>query len=588
MPLALSLKGVSMMYRSKKALSLMLICLINNAWGVCGRKTFIGIRSQAVNVVRDLVGWQDIIHRCDSEGDTLLSITAEYSRSFRNGHLAELLFGSENFIVSGSRVADRGKTDVLADYFGLPQDFVSCVCLRPVITNFVMDFGWFCKLDCLCENVYFWVHFPIVNTKWDLNLKEDVIDAGSLPYPAGYMGPQLINRSSNNVLENVLAPSLIEALRGDYVFGDLRTPLEFGKVFGRQRKTRIAEIQCALGWDFFCTPDSHCGISLRVAAATGSKPNGEYLFEPIVGNMDHWELGGGFSAHTVMWSDDQDRSISCYLEAVVTHLFASKQLRPYDFKNNGPGSRYILLECMNSPASNLLVGGAEPNSQYQSNLQSAVNVTTLESKISIGVQADIAFMLAYEEDGWLWDLGYNLWVRSKEKLICRQRLRDNAFAFKGDAQIYGFQPGMIETPLALSATQSKATIRGGQEGGNFAAGVEFANDNADNAQPAANGSSVALNNLTTADATELNLTLQQVNSSNAAILIQDSDIDPWSGLLDRAVSHKLFTYIGYVWQDAEDVEPFFGIGLSIEWAKTSGHNSAVAQWNVFAKGGFAF
>ena len=60
------------------------------------------------------------------------------------------------------------------------------------------------------------------------------------------------------------------------------------------------------------------------------------------------------------------------------------------------------------------------------------------------------------------DLGYNFWANSKEKLHCRETFVENRYAIKGDAQIYGFTADAGDNPIALNATQSMATILEGK------------------------------------------------------------------------------------------------------------------------------
>src|SRR3990172_13239088 len=49
-------------------------------------------------------------------------------------------------------------------------------------------------------------------------------------------------------------------------------------------KVRLADIRCALGWNFLLKDDYHLGVDLQCAFPTGNRPKGEFLFEPIDGN----------------------------------------------------------------------------------------------------------------------------------------------------------------------------------------------------------------------------------------------------------------------------------------------------------------
>ena len=545
-----------------------------------GKKTFFGIRSQAVNTVRELVGWEQQINLYDiDENYGTVAMTIEYTRSFRTQKISEFLFGDEKLVFSGSRVDDRKDTDILADYFGLPADFRSIVKFRPLISNVLFDFNWYQSLDVCLSGFYFRIHLPVVHTKWDLNVKEVAITGGKAFHPAGYMASERVE-----VID--LATNVTQALQGKTTFGDMREPIKFGKIFGRQTMSRVAEVQGVIGWNFLQNDWYHLGLNIRGAAPTGNNPKAEFLFEAIVGNRHHLELGGGLTSHVDLWeSEDGYNKVALYFDANVTHLFSAKQLRSYDLKNNGPGSRYMLLEELASPAINLHVDDDMlATFQYQRRLIPAINKTTLESKIRIGVQGDMVLKVAYQCGGFEADVGYNFWGQSKEKLQCREKFEENRFALKGDAQVYGFDE-IDEVPIPLSATQNNATIKAGQGDGN----TDFANGNADNGVNAKDANNGDLSQLTFADLDVLNIVGEIVKTSDPPIFVKNIDIDECSALLPRATSHKFFVHMSYNWEKNNDITSYVGGGVSAEWADTNAEkNSAQSQWVIWFKGGLSY
>ncbi|MGB8367474.1 MAG: hypothetical protein WCD44_03905, partial [Candidatus Babeliales bacterium] len=120
-----------------------------------GNKTFFSTRSQAVNTVRELAGWQQFINqynRKDNYGVTSFAI--EYNRSFEPQKIANFLLGGSSIKFSGSRVVNRNNTDTLADYFGLRPDFSSCVHFIPRISNVIIDLNWYQGLETLAAGLY--------------------------------------------------------------------------------------------------------------------------------------------------------------------------------------------------------------------------------------------------------------------------------------------------------------------------------------------------------------------------------------------------------------------------------------------------
>ncbi len=572
-----------------------------------GPKTVVGIRSSAVNAARELAGWQHLIYRPDLDTtNATLAVTPEYNHSFRSHEIKEFLFGCTPLIFSGSQVAGRSSTDILADYFGLPSDFRSEVTFDPMIVNFMMDFDLHIGLDNVVPGLYCQLHMPIVNSKWDLNMAECVVDAGATftSYPAGYLAATALELTTLTVGPS--APkNVTTALQGKATFGDMHEPLQFGKVFGRQTETRVTELWVTLGYNFLLTECYHMGVAICAAAPTGSARTAEFLFEPIIGNDHHWELGGSLTGHVDCWSSSAgDKKLSLFFDAVLTHMFTSRQKRSCDLLNNGQGSRYMLLEQMATPPVGLHIGLA-PNdvaasSQYGGFLVPAINKTTIDMDISIGVQADVVVKLGYMHGGFECDFGYELWARSAEKgCINTTNCLNGNYAIKGDAQLYGFtNPG--ETPVALAATQSHATINQGQvpttapftslPAGNFNEGFEFANINADAIANASNTLGVGLTQLTAADATRLGITQLTVRTSNPPVVITTADLDISSALLPRALSNKLFFYLGYHLQREDlSVIPYLGGGGFIEWADMDPcKNSATNQWGVWLKFGLSY
>jgi hypothetical protein len=574
------------------------LCIIGIPLKGFGEKTIFGTRSQGFNAVRELAGWQRHINRPDQDANYFtLSVVPEYDRSFHGDNIACFLLGGTQFKFSGSQVPDRGPSDILADYFGLPSDFVSTVYFNPTIVNFVMDFDCFIGLDGFVRGLYARIHFPLAHTKWDLNLCECITDAGTTftSYPAGYL-------SANTILLTQLtvgpsAPTNVQiAFEGNSRFGDMQDQLKFGKIWGRQNDLRVADLTLVLGYNFLLSDWYHFGLNIRTSAPTGTLRKAEFLFEPIAGNDHHWELGGGLSTHVDFWKDeDTQRKIGFYVDANITHLFDSTQKRSFDLCTTtsvcctSAGSRYMLLEQLASPAVALNVGLAPNNqpapNQYIGRLLPAINITTVDATISVGMQADVVAKLYYQHRGFEFDIGYDFWARSKEKLSSRCCIPDG-FALKGDAQVYGFTAS--GQAVALNATQDGATINAGQGAGNFVTGVAFTNANADNPNNASDNLGTALFNLTAGDAATFHVTQQAVQTSSPAILISNNDIDECSALLPRALSNKIFSYIGYT-RERAGVVPYMGVGTFVEWAHTSiKHNSAYSQWGVWFKGGLSY
>lgn len=574
------------------------------------------IRSQGVDAARELAGWTQQINLYDKDGAYgTFAITPEYSRSFKPSDINKSLFNSCNtcptIAISGSGVANRGANDWLADYFYLPTDYQSSLKFNPVIDNFIVDLDFFVGLDACLHGLFFRLHLPIVHTRWDLDFCETTSVAGTQALAAGYFAADAIPRA--DLLANF--SQYAAGFTPTSISGTTMNPLRYAKFNGkRHTQTRLAELQAVVGWDFLQDEDYHVGLGVRFSAPTGNAPRGELLFEPIAGNGRHWELGGQFTSHYTFWrSCNENHTIGLYVDANITHLFKAKQKRTFDLKCK-PLSRYMLAEKLVSPTDGHIAGGATtgttiPNAQFDNEFTPVANLTTLNVKVSAAVQGDVVAQFTYAYKGLNWDLGYNFWGRSCEKFdrSCKcPTFQANTWALKGDAQVYGFH-GLVGdddgflSPVALSATESNATIHGGTNAGSSD------NRGIDNKQLAWDG--LSSEPLFSAPAVD-----PQTNTSINPVFIDPCNID-YVGI--RGISNKIYTHVSYQWAEHCNYTPYLGVGGFAEFGSpynacnstcssssssscnascdsSCGTNNdscttaSLSQWGIWLKGGVSF
>jgi len=559
----------------------------------CGR-SFFNPRPQ------DFGGGRDMLHALEYYHDACLpsdqdgcrrcgtfSVAGVYEQLFQTDRQANYFFGTDTLTFSGSRVVGRdGANEILADYFGLPTDFRSVVSFDPSVRTAMADIRYTYYTRLWDKRWFMQINAPVVWTEWDLGLSEcccqNACSPGTLAYPAGYMG-------SDRIVRDQMPCNVSQAWSGCVApFGDYE-PLKYGRIDGEQRKVALADIALYGGVCLVDAVDHFFAAHVRVVAPTGNRSHACYLFEPMVGNGNHWELGGGFSGYARLWKHDEDRHVfHLYGEGTISHLFQSWQKRSYDFKLNGPLSRYVLIEEMGNPiVEGLMINGIDADIQYHGKIMPAINETTLNSLISIGVQANVSLKLVYvHHEQCSLELGYTLWARTQEKLHCRQRFPCGNFAIKGDAQVYGFG-AVDELFVGLNATQHGSTITQPQEGGN--ASQNFTNENADSAALATFRTDV-LAQTTLPGAVDTGITvLADVNGSSLPQLICDSHLDTLSALHPLAISNAIFVNAYHRWRPDEHTQPFVGLGGKVEVDGTNEkRNSAQSLWSVWLEGGVSF
>ena len=591
----------------------------------CCGYPFLLPRSQSFNLARRMVGIQTEIHKhdhdeCDRYGTTYLAF--EYTRSFREERLLSDLLGLDacncSLSIQGSLVENRDDKAWLADYFGLPMDFQSRVCFEPRIENIIIDLHWYTGLDDLHKGMFFRLYAPLVHTRWNLNLCETVKEKGSASFPAGYM-------STREILREELPRSFDEVMAGCVTFGDMKSPLRYGLMSNcRLKETKLADLRAELGCNFVRDEechDYHLGMSLHAAAPTGTRPDSQYFFEPIVGNGRHWELGLGLTSSYIMWRDEcENKSFGLYFDAVLTHMFRACQKRSFDFLCK-PNSRYMLLEAMGSNETAIgdeSTGCSLADYAYKSCLLPAINVTTLCVDSKISIQADLALKFSYLSNCWSLDLGYNLWARTGEEFYLKDNCCDNRcgctrYAIKGDTHPYGkYCLNNINYKTGLSATQSMADIHGGK---NYPA----QNNDSPELNPRIDNPTLAYsfgNPLISlkrpedpcACEAQDGCTEPEMKTSIQPILINSCDLDVYKG--PSAITHKIFAHVNYKWERENcDKQPYLGIGGEAEFTGRSCGNCSndnnccdgdcdsnncsnprlgVSQWGIWIKAGWSY
>ncbi|HTM06160.1 MAG TPA: hypothetical protein VL201_02875 [Patescibacteria group bacterium] len=562
-----------------------------------------------------------------------LDIRFKYGQSFRNSHINKALFGpalasgvtttpttgcsggcdsSNQIVISGSAVTGRnGIFEFRAEDFYLPRDYKSTLTFSPKRQYFQLDLEFHMSLDEWVEGLYFGIYGPFVHSRHDLNFEETNITKGTVGYAAGYFDTVAIAVGDLNASFAAYAAG-VSTIKTTTVKANTLNNAKFS--CEDHSRNEFGELRVELGYDFLLAEDYHLGVAFEFAAPTGHRPTGEFLFEPLATNGKHWEVGGRVSAHYTMWrSEDEEKHFDFIVDADFMHLLKGRQRRTFDLIGK-PLSRYMLAEKMQKNPGNLgtnQTGNPQPAFQFAGEYTPVANISTLDVKTSVGVQADVVGMFNFTCKGLTWDLGYEFFGGSKEKVHgldggCNDSCEAatfaaNTWALKGNASVYGYATAAVPNPTPLSATDSSATIFSSK----IASSV-VNNTGIDTPFPAVNlnGTPVVvtpLNVNTTSDP------LVPINTSATPVLIALTDLNI-EGAATKVQSHKLFTHVGYTWVDREDWVPFIGVGAEVEFGRShhgshgcpantttttstcssSSINTALSQWGVWLKGGVSF
>ena len=580
----------------------------NNCCDNCDVTSCFWPRSQGRDKVRQVVGSVGHTHLYDM--DTwygMFSTMLEYTQSFRPERIACCLFGPSlvkdcdcpTVKIQGCKVEDRDPKAWLADYFYLPSDFSSTLQFDPRIQNVNVDLDFYLGLDEWVNGLYVRFYGPITHTRWDLDFCESVVATGTCDHPAGYFTPDKLTR--DKLLDDFSSyicgaapeatdPVTFSGSANFEIKGTTFQELKFAKMDKCTRtKTGFADLRMELGWNMVQHEDYHFGLNIQAAAPTGNKQKACFLFDTLVGNGNHWELGGGVTAHWTFWhSEDEESNVGIYFDANVTHLFKARHQRTFDICGK-PNSRYMLAAKM-SPVIKLNLEGADtskntsgsasgvktPVAQFNNEYAPVANISTLDTKVSVGAQADIVAMFNVSWRNFSWDIGYNFWGRGCEKISCPDcntlccptlcdDSQENTWVLKGDARMFGFTDVSGSTnftnPVPLSPSQSKAAICTGTNAGATGDDPKLRNLGVDN--PAFAYGFLNEFRLVHTPTTSGGSESTHIKTSLDPIFLDCVDLNFQQA---RGISHKVFTHFNYTW-DRENYRPFIGIGGFGEFGK---------------------
>ncbi len=615
-----------------------------------------------------------------SKSNLFVSATGSYNQSINPASITHALFGNtllndacDRLLIQGTHVADRNPKALLADYFYLPDTYESLISFNPTIATSVVNVNLYAQSNNVVPGLYARVSLPYVYSKWNLAAKEQRVttqnqnnsegdgqDNGDNhnTVAAGRFSP--LEVPAENLLPDALSffagftPEPIEPPQTGVIGTDpvadfpiTREGLLF-PLFNCQdtRMHGLSEIRYELGYDFWQAENSHLGIYLAGAIPSFMHKKRCSLFHPIIDNGNHVEFGVGFSGHYQLWQNcNENQQMSICADAQITHLCSAKEFRSFDLKDK-PLSRYMLAakhmpvdngglnelsgsvqrQAINGFINNLPLGDHKAGFQFDNRFAPIGNLTAKQVSVSINAQIDATVWLNYLAHGFAFDLGYNLWLQTAEKITCTSKSRlesEPYWAAHGDALVFSYFPILDYSPpqnvvdpesagqaLAIAASQSGAIIQTGtnahaqslpfQSGGQesfpdpllppMAGELNGGSDNVQFATArAAGGNTTWLSNT---NIPAINGALRQTMISVDPIFLSPSDIliNP----KQKHMSHKLFGAIGYNF-DCYTIAPYVGVGGEIEFGSTTHYNDhtcelnyALSKWGVWVKVGLSF
>jgi hypothetical protein len=398
----------------------------------------------------------------------------EYQRSFDSSKLARGMFGSNVLNFAGSAVSSPAPLALLADNFGLSQNFQGSIALRPIIQDYNLHFDGFIGFDRWLKGLYLQIdmNFDYQTRQLQTDCACTINNTSTAVFPAGYM--------SNSTAQATPVGDIQTALALQSTFGDKTGPTTFGRFdFCTRTEAGLAGLAVNLGYDFVRCDNYFLGAFFRVVAPTGSKVKPCFVFDALVGNGKGWELGGGISSRWELWNNNDCQKLTAMLDGYVVSVLKHDSLRTFDLASTNTALRANYdcngcstscnNSCNNSCAANSCATscntgcsvdscadscaisacstGCNSSSScnsgcnncnaancltryqllkqfsvsggtytYASNLITAADFTTRSVDVSTAVKGDATLRLVYTHGGFDFGIGYNIFGMSREKI----------------------------------------------------------------------------------------------------------------------------------------------------------------------------
>ena len=396
-------------------------------------RSFFEPRSQLANLGRNFAGLAHLIFLDTCDFNCQFNIVPEFSGSSRETKIGTYLFFTGGRDMLFSSTADP-QTQVFTQNFLLNDDFKGIAQVAPKVSNALATFDLYLGLDNVTRGLFFRVLAQGGKTTWNAKLDDEDTYSGTF-ISANALGNTANTPSPYN--------SIVAAWNGDLTFFDVKQPLHYARLDGSKSHSGLTNIECILGYNVVRSDCYYFGFNIGAIIPTGNTPKATYLFEPVLGNGNHFELGGGVTWHRQLWTDGCKRRLDFYIQGNVYHIFNATQHRTFDLLGNGIGSRYLLFKKFNSDGT------------YAGEIIRGPNILTLKVHVKNTIEGQAMFMLDYQHGGFTVDFGYNLWGRSNDRITLLEEIPVRTYGIAG---VTGTGPGANETASLTTISGANANI----------------------------------------------------------------------------------------------------------------------------------
>ncbi len=495
---------------------LLVICMLSTSWLMSDdddenrsnehfAQSFMFTRPPNQHLSIEQALWYTIIHNKEGILRTAWNATPVYIQSIDENKTKRyfLFHGKDELLVAGDcnpcfLVENR---DVRAEWLQLPSDYRGVLLINPrqqqggIWLEAYQDIGKWTKLSFF-EGTWVSVAAPLYAIENNMQLGQKfVFNQGTKP-----------------------PYSIVDAFD--------QPDMRYAKITGKRTNVEVAELNFKFGRTYLCHNNALVVYYSKMSLPTGQKQNAAYLFDPYVGNNGHAGFGTGVNFQFQL-TRDTDRHILCmFINLEGTFYIRDHEHRTFDLRGK-PWSRYMRLVQRDFPP-----GYTIP----------AANVLTQEVLVRPYNTVDFSTGLRAKTEPLDFELGFNIWGRGTERILCAKHFPEGKFG------IAGVNSGYDEciTTCLQPATASLSTIK-----------CQAPNDMA------------CINGV----------------RQNVFIPIRECDLNLNSGAAQSSLNYKFHGFLGWHSGKEKKMEGFIGTGFFYDIPQK---NSCLKLWGAWLKFGSAF
>jgi hypothetical protein len=377
-------------------------------------------------------------------------------------------------------------------------------------------------------------------------------------------------------------------------------------------KTRLADLEFKLGYNGVLTDCCTLANYVGVIFPTGNHARGHYMFEPVVGNGQHWGVSVGADMAYTLWCGD-DSKFGFRVDADARYLFKKHQYRSFDLVGK-EWSRYQEMYATLAAAQAAAVGGSAESAFTGT---SGINLMTRKVDVTPRLHVNMNTALLYEGCSFVAEAGWTLYARQGEKIKPNWDLTgvnapslkaQRGFGFISKARTIRDWYGEQYAPLIVSGITGQSQDPLVPGGVNFMpwfaqGGTGYVATAVDPLTFVANTDAAPV--IGTPATTVLNQTLQMTAflmsdpdqthtlyyaqylagaANYPELCIKLEDIDWNSGAAPAIVANTIYGTVGYNY-DCGCYPMIFSVGGAYDFAYG---NAAANRWTVFGQLGVSF